>query len=258
MRKTIKSFENLKKDYDFFQRHSTELQVVSRAMAVALRGVGSPQHPKQLLDFGSGNGHFLEELLKTAAVTPKSWSITIIDPVAEYRKRAVRRLAPWSKKPVQSWSELPRFQIAQFDRIIVNHVLYYVPDLAKTLNALWEMTANDGNISITLGHDTENIAVAFWEAMFRTIRKPVPYNFSSGVERYLNRQQWPYRKQKICSQLIFADTIRNRRSLARLTFGKEHLSLFDPRAIEGYLNTYSKSGTIQMQLVDELYRVEKS
>ncbi len=226
-------------------------------MGKVLSDVGTLLHPGRLLDFGCGDGHFLEKTLRAAGIMLRSLDITVLDLVDEYRAKAAQCLAPWSRDPVQSWIELPKPHVEQFDRVVVNHVLYYVPDLAETLNALWALLLNDGKMYITMGHEQENAWAASWIGIFDAAGKPKPWHRSSEVRQRLEERGWSYHIQKVTSQLVFDDTAENRHSIGRLIFA-EYLASLDPNVIDARFDLYAEAGMITMPLLDEIYCVEKS
>jgi hypothetical protein len=70
--------------------------------------------------------------------------LALVEPDDVYRHQAAERLQSCTTQPVRAWPALPPHLPACFDLVVVNHVLYYVPDLDSTLSALLRTLATPG------------------------------------------------------------------------------------------------------------------
>jgi SAM-dependent methyltransferase len=100
---------------------------------------------KRMLDFGCGAGDFTERFLSTIGWPPGLLELALVEPVAQQRDSAARRLARFSHRAISTAATLPVAKdpsvATRFDLILSNHVLYYVDDLDVTLARLLDALA---------------------------------------------------------------------------------------------------------------------
>lgn len=64
--------------YEFFQSHSTEKEVISKALSGVLTG----QQFKSFLDFGGGSGEFTTDVFSSGNI--RADSATLVEPAVSY------------------------------------------------------------------------------------------------------------------------------------------------------------------------------
>jgi SAM-dependent methyltransferase len=109
----------------------------------ALRTLGARRAPVAVLEVGVGTGKLWEA---NAGRVPASWDLTLTDAsggmVEEARRMLQRTGLPGRAAQVDA-SDLP-FDDASFDLVFANHMLYHVPDIARTVAELRRVLKHDG------------------------------------------------------------------------------------------------------------------
>lgn len=161
----IENFDPILDDYAFFEAHSTEAEADLDAYKRHLNGVLGNSGLFRMLDFGCGAGSFTDRLLRQSASDPASIELTLVEPGAQARERAVQALRPYSKHAIAHFPELPAGLTTRFDFILANHVLYFVPDLTRTLRQLSRHVLPTGRFLVAMA-GTENALIRCWAAGF--------------------------------------------------------------------------------------------
>src|SRR5262249_17996365 len=155
------SFDPILEDYAFFEHHSTEAEQDLNVYVQYLRTLPAEQDEIHLLDFGTGTGKFAAMYLAQAKWKKTSLKLTIIEPGDEARNAALKSLQAFTEAPIQHKASLPTESVNQYDLIIANHVLYYVPDLTETVDQLLGMLRPSGWFLTSFAGD-ENLLIQFW------------------------------------------------------------------------------------------------
>jgi SAM-dependent methyltransferase len=230
-----KRFDSIHDDYSFFQKHSTEAESDIKAYLPYIRALSGEDRPVRMLDFGAGDGVVTEDLLSRTSVSPEQLHLSLVEPDAQYLKDAVKRLRRFTAHPIFAWAELPPDLNACFDVIISNNVLYYVPDLNKTLSALIRGLASPGVfISSVAGRD--NTLVQYTTTLFDLIGKPYPFWLAEECEKALCELGEEFEIEGVHFELIFRDSEESRLSMARFLMGSEYPNIPRKALMEGFDN----------------------
>lgn len=216
-----KDFGPIESDYAFFMSHATEAESDAAEYARELAGFDEERESIRWLDFGCGAGDFTERLAKTLNWPPQKVHLTLIEPVEQQRENAASRLRRFSQQGVQHFEKLPEVTGPLFDLVLSNHVLYYVNDLARTLDQLSQWLRPHGKILIAIA-GWDNPLMQLWQIGFGLLGRPVPYYAADDVETELSRHGLLSKKTKAPYELRFPDTAENRLKILRFLFA-DHL-----------------------------------
>jgi SAM-dependent methyltransferase len=241
-----KDFTPIQNDYAFFETHATEAEADLDAYAERLGSFEPPAGAIRMLDFGCGPGSFTARFLDRVGWRGDRVDLALVEPSSAFRQQAVERLTPLTTRPIRAWGELPAESAEGFDLILSNHVLYYVPELATTLDRVARsLTAN--GLFMTAISGRENTLVDFWFRAFPLIGRPVPYQTAEDVDIALSGLDRPLERRATRYDLVFPDTEDNRLKILRFLFGEhlatlplaELLSYFDPLATQGRIEIHT-------------------
>lgn len=247
----IENFDPILDDYAFFEAHSTEAEADLDAYKRHLNGVLGNSGLFRMLDFGCGAGSFTDRLLRQSASDPASIELTLVEPGAQARERAVQALRPYSKHAIAHFPELPAGLTTRFDFILANHVLYFVPDLTRTLRQLSRHVLPTGRFLVAMA-GTENALIRCWAAGFGYIGEPIPYNISEDVEKALNQLGLVCQKEWIPYSIEFPDSDENRLKILRFLFGRPFVDLHWGPLLR-FFDQYAISGKIKIETGHDLY-----
>lgn len=239
-----KDFTPIRGDYEFFAAHSTEAAADLDAYAERLRSFDAPAGPLRMLDFGCGPGSFTARFLDRLGFEPGRLELTLVEPSEAYRRGAIERLGPMARRPIRAAAELAPAALGEFDLILSNHVLYYVPELEAALAHLAAALA-PGGLFLTAIAGRDNALVDLWFRGFPLIGKPVPYHTAEDVGSALTRLGRPFGRRDVRYELIFPDTQDNRLKILRFLFG-EHLTALPADELLGFFEPYASAGRIEM------------
>lgn len=231
-----KDFGAIADDYSFFERHATEAREDVRAYAEELRGLLPAAGVLRMLDFGCGTGGFTERLLDELGWQAEQVALTLVEPVDSVRRQAVERLASYSGTPIVDSATLPGEGSGQFDLILANHVLYYVPNLRAELAKLVG--------SAIAGRS--NALIQFWIAAFAKLGRDVPYHVAEDVERALQELGASYAKRSVAYELTFEDSEANRMRILRFLLA-DYLPLLPREFLLGLFDQHSRSGRVEIE-----------
>lgn len=108
-----------------------------------LRTLGARTGPVAVLEVGVGTGRLWES---NAERVPAAWDLTLTDASAgmvEEAGRMLERTGLSGRAAQVDASDLP-FDDAAFDLVVANHMLYHVPDIARTVAELRRVLKPDG------------------------------------------------------------------------------------------------------------------
>ena len=240
---TTKDFAPILSDYAFFETHATEAERDAAAYAGQIAGLTAGGRTLRMLDFGCGTGSFTERLLRLVKIPPERLELSLVEPVSPSHQVAAERLAGFTRGTIEHGDSLTAISRREFDVIISNHVLYYVPDLPGTLAALHQRLAQGGRLLLAIA-GTDNPLIQFWRAGFAMIGERVPYHVAEDVAASLAKAGIAFEEARVPYELTFDDTEANRLTIQRFLFA-EHLhrmpqakilALFDPHASGGRID----------------------
>jgi trans-aconitate 2-methyltransferase len=245
---TSKDFAPILSDYAFFETHATEAERDAAAYAGQIARLIADGRTLRVLDFGCGTGTFTERLLRLVRIPPERLELTITEPVTASHQLAAERLKGFTRQPIEHGDSLAAISRREFDLIVSNHVLYYVPDLPGTLTALSQRLARGGQMLLAIAGN-DNPLIQFWRAGFAMIGERVPYHVAEDVASALDKAGISYEEARVPYELTFDDTKANRLTILRFLFA-EHLqqmpqakmlALFDPFASGGRIDIRTAS-----------------
>jgi trans-aconitate 2-methyltransferase len=248
-----KDFGPIADDYAFFEKHATEAEQDARAYVERLAGVVPAEGTIRLLDFGCGSGTFTARFLNQAGWPPARLRLTLVEPVEPARRQAVARLVGYTEHPVADSAALPGGAVGNFDVVLANHVLYYVPDLRGQLAGLIGALPHSG-VFVTAIAPRTNALIAFWIAGFRSLGREIPYNTAEDVEIALRGLSAEYEKQQVAYQLTFPDTEENRMRIIRFLLA-EHLAQLSHRPLLDLFDQYAHSGRIDIRTASDQFTI---
>lgn len=216
---TIKDFEPIRTDYEFFELHSTEAEKDSEAFASHLQPFAASGRKIRLLDLGCGDGRFTKKLLQKAAISPDHLGLSLVEPVDEYRKQIPSRLTGFTLEAPELVHDISYLKEPHFDVIVANHSLYYVPRLSDTVNKLTKMLAPKGVLLISMA-GSENFLVKIWERCFAELGIAVPYFKGDDLRKFLDETNAFYRSEQIKYELRFPDDQANKLKICRFLMGE--------------------------------------
>jgi SAM-dependent methyltransferase len=250
-----KPFALIHDAYAFFQQHATETEADIQAYLPHLRAVAPGDQPLRMLDVGCGDGQFTAALLARAPWTPSRLRLALVEPDDVYRHQAVVRLQSFTTRPVQAWPALPAPLHACFDLVVVNHVLYYVPDLDGALAALLRALASPGLFLAAMAGQT-NAMAQLCRRCFDVLGKPYPFHTAEDCEAALARLGAAYGTEDVHYELVFPDTAENRLCMGRFLLGGDVHAVPRPVLLQCF-DPYALAGHIAMRLVHKHFMVRR-
>lgn len=249
-----KDFGSIAGDYAFFMAHATEAESDVAEYARELAGFAEGRATVRLLDFGCGTGEFTQRLVSALGWPPHVLQLTLVEPVRRQREDAARRLAEFSRRPIESLESLPSADGPRFDLVVSNHALYYVDDLGATLGRLTGSLAPGGRLVLAIA-GWDNALLQLWKVGFAMLGRPVPYHAAEDVEATLTRQGVEIRKSKACYLLRFPDTVENRLRILRFLFA-DHLREITPQRLLGEFDRYVRADHVDVDTHSYHFTVE--
>jgi len=228
---------------------------IFRAYLPHVRPLCGAGRPVRMLDFGSGDGAFAGDLLSAVSASSERLRLSLVEPDAWYLKCAVKRLGRFTAHPILAWPELPPDLNACFDVILSNHVLYYVPDLKKTISALIRGLSSPGVfVSSVAGRD--NALVQYTIALFDLIGKPYPFWLAEECEKAFRELGEKIVIEDVHFDLIFRDSEESRLSMARFLMGSEYPNI--PReALLKEFDRYLHDGNIIIKTTNKHFILKR-
>src|SRR5262245_14146 len=248
-----KDFGPIADDYAFFETHATEAANDALAYVERLAGIIPTAGPIRLLDFGCGSGTFTARFLDRAGWSPARLRLTLIEPVDAARREARARTAGYCDYPAIDSATLPVATRSNFDVVLANHSLYYVPRLPGQLAGLID-ALSPGGVFVTAIASRANALIEFWIAGFGLIGKEIPYNTSEDVEAALQQAGAVYETQQVPYALAFPDTEENRMHIFRFLLA-EHLAEIPRRPLLDLFDRHSLSGQIRIETASDHFTV---
>lgn len=251
----VKDFGPIADDYAFFEAHATEADQDARAYLSNLGGACLPEEAVRMLDFGCGTGSFTERVLTLTGWSPGRLHLTLVEPVEAARAKAVERLARFSAGPVMAHAALPSSSTGQFDLVLANHVLYYVPDLGRQLGQLIDALTPQG-MFLTAIAGWSNALSDFWRVGFGLLGVEVPYHTSEDVEAILRDQEVVYQKRSVGYELSFPDSEENRWKILRFLLS-DHLVRMPQRPLLDLFEQHRREGRIEITTASDHYVIRR-
>lgn len=249
-----KDFGAIESDYAFFMAHATEAESDVAEYVRNLAGFAAERPSIRVLDFGCGTGEFSRRLASALNWPPEALRWGLVEPVEHQREEAARRLAPFSRHAIESFERLPPAPEPSFDLVLSNHVLYYVDDLAATLQGMLGALRPGGRLLLAMA-GWENALLQLWKVGFACLGRPVPYHAAEEVEAILSRREARFRKSRADYQLRFSDTVENRLKLLRFLFG-HFLEEISPARLLGELDRYVRGDHVEVHTHSDHFAVE--
>lgn len=250
-----KAFSDIRDDYTFFERHSTESQAVTAALHPLILKALNSSTPIHLLDFGSGPGGFTEQLLKKLDLSPESLILTLVEPDLTYLEQAQLRLQKYSATPITASTRIETIAFSSADVIITNHVLYYVSNIESTLKELLFRLKPNGTLFATMASE-DNALIKGWSHCFSVHSEAVPYFRLNDLIKILNKMGLRYEQYGLISEVTFVDTLEYRTSLLRFLTGTHYKNLLKKEEMLIFLDAYKVDGIIKMPLSDEILSIK--
>jgi SAM-dependent methyltransferase len=248
-----KHFGPIRDDYAFFQQHTTEAEADLRAYAPHIHRLSRGDTPIRMLDFGCGDGGFTAQFLVWSRFPPERLWLSLVEPDAPSLQQAVVRLAAFTSHPVRAWSALPPHLHACFELILVNHVLYYMPDIEGTLSTILHALATPG-LFLTAMAGRANALAQLCLRCCEVIGKPFPFWTAEDCEAALARLGEIYCMEEVHYELVFPDTAENRLRIGRFLLGSDYHAV--PRqALLQCFDPYSHAGRVVMPPVHKHFVV---
>ncbi len=250
----VEDFDPIATDYAFFETHATEAEQDVRAL---LRQIGDWRTIPQalhFLDFGCGTGTFTERFLEAFQLDPGRLHLHLVEPGPDNLEKAVERLSAFSSHPVQAGPTLPPDLPRNFNLVLANHVLYYVPDLTATLSTLAGCLAPGGRLIINMA-GRDNALIHFWEAGFGAIGTGIPYRIAEDVETAMVDIGLAFEKETIPYSIRFEDKAVNRLRIMRFLFGPQLHGISEDFLL-GLFDTQIIGSQVQIDTVHSMYIIK--
>jgi trans-aconitate 2-methyltransferase len=249
----LRTFDPIREDYVFFETHSTEAENDLQAYACHLRGIGGQDGRIRMLDFGGGTGSFTRSFLQRAGWDRAKLELTVVEPGEKAREEALETLRELTDHPIVHFPTLPTDLRTGFDLVLANHVLYYVPDLARTIAQLSRCCEPNGKV-LTAMAGNENTMVQCWAAGFGLVGEPIPYHLAEDLRAVLETMGLAYRREKVSFTIAFPDSSENRTKMLRFLFG-DQLARLPQASLLQFFDAYAEGGWIRMDTGHDLFVV---
>jgi trans-aconitate 2-methyltransferase len=240
-----KDFAPILSDYAFFETQATEAPRDAAAYAERIAPRVAAGGMVRLLDFGCGTGSFTERLLKLVQIPPQRLELALVEPVRASHALAAERVASFSATAIEHADSLAQIGQREFDLIVANHVLYYVPDLSRTLADLHARLAVRGRL-LTAIAGNDNPLIGFWRAGFALLGEPVPYHVAEDVAAGLAKLGIAAAETTVPYELEFADSEANRLTILRFLFA-EHLPRMPQAKLLALFEPFARGGRIEIR-----------
>jgi ubiquinone/menaquinone biosynthesis C-methylase UbiE len=230
-----KSFQDVEKDYRFFEQCVDEIDRTLEIWQPILSGISSTGQKVRILDFGCGTGTFTLRALREWAIAPDQVSLFLLDPAESHVQQALgalKREGYSDSTVISAVSNLPDDSI---DIIWSHHVFYYVPDIEGVLRDLKRCLSRDGMMLCAISGEKSGAGNLQEEAL-ATGGLDSPYRTGVEVCQHFQRQ-FPYcDAQPYHIRIQMKDLLENRESIMRFLVGEFRdlvdwegcLALFDP------------------------------
>ncbi len=247
------AFDPILDDYAFFEAHSTEAEADLKAYAAYLPLLGSNGRAVHMLDFGCGTGSFTRLFLQQTNWSPARLELTLMEPGDKALAKAVETLQPFSKHSIRLYTALPDTLERRCDLVLANHVLYYVPDLAQTIDALFRRLRPGGKLLAAMA-GSENVLIQCWELGFGLLNLDVPYFTGNDMPGALDQLGLNWRREAVNFLINFPDTPENRLKILRFLFGPR-LTDFPQAPLLGFFDPYRRNSEIWVETAHFVYSI---
>lgn len=252
--KKVEDFDPIAADYAFFETHATEAEQDVKAVHRHAKVWRTGTQALHFLDFGCGTGTFTERFLEALQLDPGRLHLHLVEPGPDNLKKAVECLAAFSSHPVQAGPTLPVDLPQNFNLVLANHVLYYVPDLTATLSTFAGCLAPGGRLIINMA-GRDNALIRFWEAGFSAIGTSIPYRIAEDVETAMAGIGLVFEKETIPYSIRFEDKAVNRLRIMRFLFGPQ-LHGIPEDFLLGLFDTHIIGSQVQIETAHSMYIIK--
>ena len=214
-----RDFSLIESDHVFFMDSATEAQADRESHLLELHQFFEEPRHLHWLDLGCSQGEFTSSLFCDWNWPPSHLSISLLEPVTDHRKVAVKTLSRFSGTPPREVLDLTQEVDASFDVILANHSCYYVEDAELTFKELKRVLRPDGlGIIAIAGQD--NFLIQLWQQAFESLKKSLPYWIAEDFRSELEKSGLCFSEKSVPYEIRFADTIENRDRLLRFLLGE--------------------------------------
>lgn len=236
-------YDEIRQDYAYFLAHSTETAAQVAALVRHMDWVAGRAAPARLLDFGCGTGEFLARLLKVREIPAERLEIGIMEPRATLRNEAVDRLSGFARR-VDAYADIDDFR-GQFDLILANHCLYYVPYPEVTTRRLLNALSAGGRIVAAL-LDRENALAKIWKSGFELELSSFPFMLAEDLEAVCISHGLRQEREEINYRVKFPDTEVARSHVLRFLFGS-HIANLPADACQALFEPFRQGGRVVLE-----------
>jgi len=250
---STKDFAPILSDYAFFEQSATEAPRDAAVYARQIAPLVAAGKTIRLLDFGCGTGSFTERLLGLLELEPERLLLSLVEPVSSSHEQAAERLTSFTTAPIEHAKAIAGINQPQFDVVIANHVFYYVPELASTMQELERRRAPGGLFLMAIAGNA-NPLIQFWRDGFALLGEPSPYYVAEDVAAALTKLEIGFHQQQVPYELMFDDTEVNRLKTLRFLFA-DHFIRLPREPLLALFGPYSRAGRIEIRTNCEHFTV---
>lgn len=254
-----KEFSDILSDYDFFKTNCNEDE---NMLSIFVREIMSfvelnsfkftNENGLKLLDFGSGDGKFLESLIKNKVI-PNIFNseFSLVEPDAIYRLEALKRLGHYTRSPIVMLDKNLSLMshLHKFDLILANHVLYYVDDFKSTMDAFFECKSSNGKLIISMSEKRHALCHLLQE--FCNLNEvEYPYYVASDLLNYLDKNSIQYKSKHVLSELRFKNSVENLDKIVRFILSNKYAHLKSESILKQFREKFSVGEDLVFPLHD--------
>jgi len=238
-------FAELADDYRFFLAHSDESAAQIAALGPLVQAQLSGRNPAPVLDFGCGDGGFIDALLPMSESGECDIALTLVEPAEAQRRAALEKLRGRVDKLADGGADLNPSTAGRFVLILANHCLYYVDDPGKTVEALLARL-EPGGVLVAALLDRGNALARLWRAGFAAMDRPFPFVLAEEVAALCHRAGAEVAEERIAYRIAFPDAPDNRRRVLRFLLGA-HLAHLDDGAALALFEPWRSGDAVVME-----------
>jgi len=253
---TKKDFSEIINAYNFFKEHSTEYKANWNQVSLKLKQGNLIKPSISILDFGGGDGTFLCDLYSKTDLNKHNPKLFFYELLESYKETAKLKLTSSGYNNLVFLEKIDNTLDAAFDLIFINHVLYYVESIEKTIFQLYSKLNQDGQTWILMA-DENNSLIKLWKTFFEIIGMNVPYFLINDLRFVLDKHAIVYSEIKeINSEFIFKNNQKNRMYITNFLLGSYSQQVSD-NTVQEILSCYEKGDNVCLPLSDSLFTAKK-